>query len=485
MTQDLTGLFLGAGASYELGMPLVWELTDELRTVLIPEKLRRFNAGWRAQGGGHPDSEIEDLASVGTRSDMHYENVLGYIETQFQRASDNAIRQEYHGLYGWLCDMVYHILWYRHVRNAEYIRQNICHLRGMKHFIGRADPLWVFSLNHDLIVECLAADLGVPVNSGFGSETVLLPCHDSGGRRVGELRAAVVTADDLKKSSLKFFHHGEAGINLIKIHGGLDVFAFREGHDFLKLIPEDQSVAGVLATLGRANTDLRWVHPVTKRQAKATNEIAFTDEKGEMQFLRRSLLAGAYKFDEHRQQVLPRQFLEMFRANINWVTKLVCIGYSFGDVHINSIIREWLQRVSDRRIEIVDPGVGGVPGFLSHLAPQVVLKKMGATDYFDGVSGIVHGRRETLVKRLARWSRKQPRPDGLAKFQTFMRDAMGAAARTAVETIVALPRAGDSIDPAALGGTPEEFARRLVQDLGVDPDDLLEKFLDAQDGKAA
>jgi hypothetical protein len=31
---ELTGLFLGAGFSYEVGMPLVWELTSELKETL-------------------------------------------------------------------------------------------------------------------------------------------------------------------------------------------------------------------------------------------------------------------------------------------------------------------------------------------------------------------------------------------------------------------------------------------------------------------
>jgi hypothetical protein len=52
LMQQLTGLFLGAGASYEAGLPLVWELTDEFKKWLTPEKLREFNQGWRIQGGG-------------------------------------------------------------------------------------------------------------------------------------------------------------------------------------------------------------------------------------------------------------------------------------------------------------------------------------------------------------------------------------------------------------------------------------------------
>jgi hypothetical protein len=43
----LTGLFLGAGASVEVGMPLVPELTAELKGWLTPDKLRELNAFWR------------------------------------------------------------------------------------------------------------------------------------------------------------------------------------------------------------------------------------------------------------------------------------------------------------------------------------------------------------------------------------------------------------------------------------------------------
>jgi hypothetical protein len=56
--KQLTGLFLGAGASYEAGLPLVWELTDELKKWLTPAKLREFNQGWRLQGGRPRSAEI-------------------------------------------------------------------------------------------------------------------------------------------------------------------------------------------------------------------------------------------------------------------------------------------------------------------------------------------------------------------------------------------------------------------------------------------
>ena len=100
LMQQLTGLFLGAGASYEAGLPLVRELTDELKKWLTPEKLREFNKGWRIQGGGHPDEVIEDMIACLERPSMHYEAILGYLETQFRRHRASALA--YHGLYVWL-----------------------------------------------------------------------------------------------------------------------------------------------------------------------------------------------------------------------------------------------------------------------------------------------------------------------------------------------------------------------------------------------
>src|SRR6202167_459972 len=95
-----TGLFLGAGASYEAGMPLVWELTAEIKNWLTAEKIRELNAGWRIQGGGYADSVVDDFVSMLERPTVHYEGILGHLETQFRR--QRSLQQDYHGLYSWL-----------------------------------------------------------------------------------------------------------------------------------------------------------------------------------------------------------------------------------------------------------------------------------------------------------------------------------------------------------------------------------------------
>ena len=295
---ELTGLLLGAGASYDLGMPLLKELTYELKSWLTPEKLRSLNEGWRRGGPGfdYPDDVIEDFASVLDREDMHYESLLGYLQVQSQRQFNTL--QSYNGLYMFLSDIIYALLRERHLLNVDYIERNIRYLAGIKFFVEKNAPLWIFSLNHDLIIECFAADIGIPVKSGFTEEAIRLPRRSPRGALVGHLRAEVLAEDVLKTRGLPFFNRGQTGINLLKVHGSLDVFTFRDGKDVLKLLPEGEGIQGVLSSLRIANQELRYVEPGWPGGViAASNEINYADEAGEMQFLRRSLLAGAYKFD--------------------------------------------------------------------------------------------------------------------------------------------------------------------------------------------
>ncbi len=52
----------------------------------------------------------------------------------------------------------------------------------------------------------------------------------------------VITEQELDRSGMAFWQSGHQGINLLKIHGALDVFTFKDGKDL------------VIAQLGRNAT---------------------------------------------------------------------------------------------------------------------------------------------------------------------------------------------------------------------------------------
>jgi hypothetical protein len=395
------GLFLGAGASLELGMPLTWDLTAELRAWLKPDKLRGFNRAWQLQGGGYPAEVVEDFVSVLMTPGMHYESMLGYLQAQWRRLP--RFQHEYHGLYGWLVEMVYFILYYRQINNEAYITTGVRYFEGIVGLARESKPLWIFSSNHDLMVECLCAHYSLPICSGL-REDALLPRLDSGGRKIGDLPARVLRGDELERSGMTFDPPGSSVVNLLKFHGALDTFTFRDGKDLLKLEPIGSGVHGVIAALRAANEELFYLH--AGQRVKATNEITYPDERGVMQFLQRSLLAGAYKFDKRFTQVVPELLLDQFRHKLNYVSRLICIGYGFADVHINDAISRWLELTEDRRIEIVGPLIRSVPSFLLHLSPQVGLYDMRATDFLQRYAFTPLSKRERFCRTVRDTARK-------------------------------------------------------------------------------
>ncbi|WP_148255492.1 hypothetical protein [Aidingimonas lacisalsi] len=74
LTSEMKGVFLGAGASYEVGMPLVWEFTQTLRENILKRldsKLFNFEA----------DDELKSFfIEVLSNEDIHYEQIVGLLE---------------------------------------------------------------------------------------------------------------------------------------------------------------------------------------------------------------------------------------------------------------------------------------------------------------------------------------------------------------------------------------------------------------------
>ena len=113
----MKALFIGAGATYDCGMPLVWELTAEIRRWLTPEKLISFNENWKSQGGGWHNDAVSLLVSLLENKNLHYENIIGAIEVECSRERDQSKRQSYYAALGFVLQAVYGLLMERQVKN--------------------------------------------------------------------------------------------------------------------------------------------------------------------------------------------------------------------------------------------------------------------------------------------------------------------------------------------------------------------------------
>lgn len=377
-------LLVGAGFSAEFGLPLAWELTAELRSWLTPVKLRALNREWIKQGGGYHDFVIDTLCSLLLNKKLHYENILGALQTRYNHI-DHGYREQFYGLYEWLTEMVYWLLYFRHTRNASYFRASLPFYRGLKTLADKEAPLWIFSLNHDLTVELIAEAFQIPLKSGFSSETIVIPRRDASGNKIGELTLNYLSRLDLNALNLTYLSDGECGINLLKIHGALDIFGYQDELHYLKLQPLGNGISGWLSALKSANEEMNCLYQ--GKPVKVTNEVAYTDNTGQMQFLRRTLLAGAYKFDNRITQNAPPELLSFFEQRINHFQELITIGYGFGDTHINQIIANWLEFTDERKLRVVLPDRSfRLPPNLMHLTLQIEINFGVSTDFLDTIS---------------------------------------------------------------------------------------------------
>lgn len=382
MENQKVGHFLGAGFSYELAMPLVVEATAELRRVLTPQWMREINENHRAKNLAFSDRAIEIFNSIIVQSDYNYETIVGALEVHISRFENHEVYQDLHGLREWLLELIWNYLANRQTRNFQYSRAGIGFYRGLVNLYQLSKPLWVFSLNHDVAFEMIAKYYGLVVKTGF-PDSIELDRRDVEGRLAGKLRFDYLSRNDIDSGKYDyFFNYENHGINLLKLHGAIDLFAKDDDRNYVKLSLEGLSFDDYcerVSYLLKSFDQLKHV--------RATNHIGYFDGMMELQLLRKSLLSGVHKFDGRIAQVAPVEYLKLFESYINYVDELVVIGYSFSDYHIDSIIRSWLSFTSSRKMVIVDPNTTHIPNYFRHLTPQITIQKMTCPEYLMRLEG--------------------------------------------------------------------------------------------------
>jgi hypothetical protein len=362
----MQGLFLGAGASYELGMPLVVELTETVRADHTPELVRKFSkhSKWT-------EESTDFFLNLLAHKDLHYEAVIGAIEVMAQRQGPS--RASYENIRTHLVDMVSRYLIGEHSARKPLTMLGLSYLEGLRRYFRSDEPLRIFSLNHDVMIEEICSFMAEPLKAGFHKNANYYKNAFDGASL--EFNFEVLTNEQMSKGELDFFAPGERGVNLYKLHGGLDTYLFNSCKDYIRFyspgrLPGDH--IQLLVDLNNAN------HKVELEDGIRTIQmLTLKDSNREVQFFDRSLITGAFKFQKRNSsdhKGLTVMF-DKFQSDINHVKHLTCIGYGFGDLHINEIMTKWLCSSSDHTLTIVDPFIEIAPAFLLHLTPQIEIVK--------------------------------------------------------------------------------------------------------------
>lgn len=170
------------------------------------------------------------------------------------------------------------------MKNTSYALAALDDFTSIKEIAENNKPLWVFSLNHDCIIEMLALKSGIPLKSGFNEE-VSIPIKTVDGS-IHDFPFEQLSRQSIERNQYDFFGHGEFGINLIKLHGSLDIFGQNDELNYLKIKAIDNdpaSLSSQIQLLNQINQDI-----AVRDGGVCTNENIYEDKDGEIQFLRKS-----------------------------------------------------------------------------------------------------------------------------------------------------------------------------------------------------
>jgi len=322
---------------------------------------------------------VELLISLLSENDLHYEAVIGAIEVEAERRY--GPQESYESIRLHLVDMVSRFLIGQHCHEKKFTISGMKHAAGLNKFIESNRPLNVFSLNHDVMIEEICTHLGKPIKAGFHRDIEYLASAFS--RASFNFPFEVLTKANMEDGIFDFFKPGEEGVNLYKLHGGLDTFLFNSCLDFVRFHPREIKNGSHIDMLVDLNNENHRIE--VEDGIRSIEMLTLKDSMGVEQFFDRSLITGAFKFQgRSRGKRALRVFFEKFKTDIFYIKDLICIGYSFGDLHINSIISDWLCSSADHRLIIVDPFCKEAPAFLLHLKKQISIEGKTFLDFLRG-----------------------------------------------------------------------------------------------------
>lgn len=353
------GLLLGAGFSFDLGMPLASEFSDTLFSFFNAEKMCRIINNMR---GHRPYSNdrtlcdatlskfIEIYSEFLNSNNKNYEELFRIIEDL--QLSSSVAQETRHYFLGKLRTIINELFLIYQKDTYLYYLLNRNKYRWLIEEFTK-DELWVFTLNHDLLIEMLCLDYNIPLCEGY-SHTFQVPQSNLNLKDIfefGRIDATEKSVDNLN------YPTNSKGINLLKIHGGLnEYFQGDEKSGRYRLFFPINNCKSSLEYLTKLDQFVHVPHYyINGQKPNIEGELCFSDFEGTMQFMQPSILTGSKKYHTTLSNHRREEKIELFSSGLEKIDELYIIGYSFGDKHINHRISHAMHMNNNLKVMIINP----------------------------------------------------------------------------------------------------------------------------------
>jgi hypothetical protein len=361
------GLLLGAGFSYDFGMPLSKELTDVFCDFFSPVDTMKFGtelARQRPYGKEHPlDSKaifegLGMLLKFKSEGGINYEELIAALETEADRPGrKHSERRSYLYLVSIFSDLIHRILTkYQLVSYDLIYHKNYPCFSSFINLLS-AEETWVFTLNHDIYLECLAIDMGIPITYG---DTAELYFPISNLEMDKQLEFTCSEKSNFRWDSPGFFH-GANGINIVKLHGGLSELEYDDRRIICNPCLGVQSSEELMQ--GFRNVDQMGYFNRGSKILSGKDRV-ITNPKGELDIAEKSMLTGGKKYSPTTNRKSGEEKLLLFEDILDRIDEMTIIGYGYGDKHINYRISNAMVKNSSLVARLINPGGIKTPEFL-------------------------------------------------------------------------------------------------------------------------
>lgn len=360
-------ILLGAGFSYDLGMPLALELSEVFLGIFTPKVLQQLGSALARNAPYGKDRPINAKAIFQAlsiidahkrRGEKNYEKLIAEIQksaTDYQGGVTQSDRDSNHYVVGVLYDLIHSLLcFYQEISYEHVYYANKDWFSDLPEYLVPDQATWVFTLNHDLYLEYLALDLKVPITYG-DSNLLYFPLDNRGGTK--KLIFSNSIQKDIAHINPGYFTDTK-GINLVKLHGGLSEFHYKD-HDEICNLSIDRQSSEELAKDFALIDQMRYYE--NGRSIGAAKDMFVTGPDGNLDILTKSMLTGENKFSGTSKTKPGEEKLKIFDDVLRQVEELTIIGYGFGDEHINFRISNAMLLNPDLSIRIVDPYIKSIP----------------------------------------------------------------------------------------------------------------------------
>lgn len=342
-------ILIGAGFSCDLGMPSASELSktffkyfdyDIVKNHLIPQIKNSKPYGDDVILVKEALDDILDLFKNNTET--NYEDFIKNIECLEHKRFIKDYTQTIQYFISILYDTIYNFFLRYHIARYPYYSIMKDTYAYLKDYLSKDEETWILSLNHDLMIEFLALDYNIPLKVGACLEQNYLLDNEKNRDKI--IPFLKLCRDDYDIDKMDFYKN-QYGINLIKLHGGLNEFSFGDNGNFnygknLLYVnyqnckhSEDYNFL-----IHQINNDMKYY--VNGNYVPVMRELtAPYIDKDSFEFLRKSMLTGGKKFSQKLGDDTGTA-MYLLRQCLAKVDALDIIGYGFNDIHINDRIDE-------------------------------------------------------------------------------------------------------------------------------------------------